>query len=168
MTNIRDVFWVIMGDTMGDKMDENEAETEIETDSITDEIYRCLRRYHPIKNTQEFLMLIAMVLLSTGLVAICIGYVIPREYVFDPSLPAREMEKIELHFRELSFYLDVCILSGMGCIAAGGLIVTSVTMYAIFIERPRIYRAKDRQDLCLLDNATTEMVTYGTASTSVE
>lgn len=112
----------------------------------------------------EILVLAAVVLMSVGFAVICMGYIIPREYRFDSSLPAREMEKIELHYVKLSYYLDVSIVAGMGCVAAGGLVATALTVYRYASSRSQ-RAVRDRKDLTLLRDK--DMSTYGTASPNV-
>lgn len=113
------------------------------------------------RNKEDTLITVSVVLLVLGFIIMFIGYSVPRGYVFDTSLPAREMEKIEIYYAELSYKLDVCIVVGMGFIAIGGLIVSCVTTYYFIVADHQIYRKEDRPDLNLLNSS--EMTTYGTS-----
>lgn len=119
---------------------------------------------NPKTDTEGFLTAVSVLCLSCGLALIFVGYIVPRDYAFDPLKPAREMEAIEIHYATLSFYLDVCILIGMACIALGGLISSGIFMYHFVTGTRQVYRKEDRSDLNLLSGSYTEMMSYGTRS----
>ncbi|XP_052775541.1 transmembrane protein 74B-like [Mya arenaria] len=139
------------------KTDLNKAACQGHKDEGTD--YGCVYCSTPTRQVEDILIVTAVVLMSIGFAVMCMGYIIPRGYAFDATLPAREMEQIELHYNRLAYYLDVCVVVGMGFIAGGGIIATSVTMYHYFGSRRRVYRERDRRDLTLLGD---RMSTYGT------
>ncbi|XP_045159694.1 transmembrane protein 74B-like [Mercenaria mercenaria] len=138
----------------------------IEDSNIRNEEENChwLDCLNPKKDMQEFLTTIAIILMSCGVAIMCVSFIVPREHVFDPSLPAREMEKIEIHYAKLSYYLDICTVIGMSFIAAGGLITSGVFVYYFIMPDREVYRKKDRQDLNLLTGTQREMVSYGTSN----
>ena len=97
--------------------------------------------------------------MATGLGLLCIGYIIPREYVFDPSLPARQMEAIELRHAKLVKGLDICIIIGMGFTAFGGILVASLTTYGLikgFVDNSNLESDKDK-----MMDSDIEMTSYG-------
>ena len=102
--------------------------------------------------------------MAIGLALLCIGYIIPREYVYDASLPAREMEAIELYHAKLTKALDICIIVGMGFTAFGGILVASFTTYVLFksfIDNPKPESDKDR-----IISSDIEMTSYGARETN--
>lgn len=114
-------------------------------------------------NKQDLLINVSLVLISIGLAVSCVGIIIPRDYVFDASLPAREMENIAMHYASLSYYLDVCVVIGMAFITAGIMVASGLTVYHYVTTRRRIYREQDRRDLNLLNRTQSEMVSYGSS-----
>lgn len=124
----------------------------------------CLDCINPKTDIEGSLTALALLCMSCGLAIMCVGYLVPRDYVFDPSKSAREMEKIEIYYANLSFYLDTCIVAGMAFIAVGGLISSALFMYYFVIDSRQVYRKEDRLDLNLLDVSQHEMVSYGSAS----
>jgi len=66
---------------------------------------------------------VTLILLAAGSILIIVGYAIPRDYIFDSTLPAREMEAIEIKHARLGQILDYCIISGMACV-----VVCALTM----------------------------------------
>ncbi|XP_060598641.1 uncharacterized protein LOC132752346 [Ruditapes philippinarum] len=123
----------------------------------------CLDCLNPNKDKEDFFTAIAIILMSFGLAIMVVGIVVPRDFVFNPSLPAREMESIEIHYANLSFYLDLVAVIGMGFITLGGVISSGVFMYHFIIGSRQVYRKDDRQDINLLDGTNREMVSYGTS-----
>ena len=99
--------------------------------------------YDPRKSPDDFLLLVSICSMTIGLALLCIGYIIPREYVFDSSLPAKEMEAIELYHVNLTKALDICIIVGMGFTAFGGILIASLITYS-FIDNPKPESDKHR------------------------
>lgn len=87
--------------------------------------------YDPRKSPEDFLLLVSICCMTIGLALLCIGYIIPREYVYDASLPAKEMEAIELYHVNLTKALDICIIVGMDFTAFGGILIASLTTYSL-------------------------------------
>ncbi|KAL4237164.1 Transmembrane protein 74B [Mactra antiquata] len=116
----------------------------------------------PRKCREDLLITISIVCLVLGFVIMGTGYIIPREYIFDTSLPAREMERIEIYYANLSYSLDICILVGMGFIAFGGVIASSVFTYYFIFAEGQVYRKESRPDLNLLNGGGNQLATYGT------
>lgn len=73
-----------------------------------------------------------MVLMILGLVCMVVGFAVPRDYVFDPSAPAREMEATENFYIRLGYKLDVCITFGMGLVAIGAVITSFLILQDAF------------------------------------
>ena len=126
-----------------------------------------LQRYNPRKNPEDFLLLISVGAMSVGLALLCIGFVIPRDYEFDPSLPARDMEAIEVYYANLTWALDICIISGMSCIAFGALIVSSLITYELIISSAENSKKKQYDsDKDKIIASEIEMTSYGTREDS--
>lgn len=68
-------------------------------------------------------------LIVCGVVCIVVGYTVPRDYTFNPYARARDMEAIEIYYAHLSQSLDLTIVIGMGFIAIGGIILSSLITY---------------------------------------
>ena len=124
-----------------------------------------LQRYDPRYNPEEFWMLIAMCSMSIGMVLLFFGFVIPRDYYFDADLPAREMEAIEIYYSNLSFNLDICIVVGMGFIALGGTLVSTVITCSVIKETSGEDMKNDQQsDMGLINRDGIEMTLYGSTT----
>ena len=89
----------------------------------------CIAQYNPRKDPVEFLSLLSLVSLSIGILLTMVGYLVPREYEFDPDLEAEQMEDIEIYYDKLSWHLDVCIIVGMAFVVLGGLILAGIITY---------------------------------------
>lgn len=87
------------------------------------------------KEPDDFCTLLAASLMLAGIVFMTVGYVVPRDYKFNPYAPAREMESIEIHFARLSYNLDIVITVGMSLVAAGGIIMAGVMCYAMYFDK---------------------------------
>lgn len=87
-----------------------------------------------LSNPGDLITFIASVFMILGLVFMTIGYVVPRDYDFNPYAPAREMEAIEIYFANLSYDLDVVITAGMGFVAFGGILMTSLVTYEMYLR----------------------------------
>lgn len=109
-------------------------------------------------SVENMLFNIAIICMSLGLAVMSIGYIIPRDLVFDPSLPARQMEAIELRYAKLSYHLDLCIITGMGIIVFGGVIASSMTVYYYVTDGQS--HSKSSETELLTDNKDF-MATYG-------
>lgn len=105
---------------------------EMDSEEYKSSCGECLRRYDPRKDPEEFCTMLSMFSMLLGLVLLSIGYVIPRDYEYDPYAPAREMEATELYYAALSHTLDICIVVGMGFVGAGGIIITAIMMHGMF------------------------------------
>lgn len=68
-------------------------------------------------------------LIVCGVVCMVVGYTVPRDYTFNPYARARDMEAIEIYYAHLSQSLDLTIVTGMGFIAIGGIILSSLITY---------------------------------------
>lgn len=113
------------------------------------------------KSKDDVFFMTAVIFMSIGFAMMCIGYIIPRDYVFDPSLPARQMEAIELRYYKLSYSLDLSIIIGMGFIALGGIIVSTHTVYHYITVKGSVYKSRDRRNSTLLNDKNVAMATYG-------
>ena len=151
-------------DTRLSEMKQSSSEAHLEGDGQCEEgaLKKLSSHVDSLRHVEDILIVIAVVLMSIGFAVMCMGYIIPRGYTFDPTLPAREMESIEMHYARLAYYLDVCVVVGMGFIAAGGVVASSVSVYHFITSRKRVYRQADRRDMALLDASTTS---YGTDKT---
>ena len=137
--------------------------TNVDNLDETSDLQGCLQRYNPRNNPEEFWLLVAIGSMSIGLPFIFIGFIIPRDYVFDSSLPARQMEAIEIYYANLSNTLDMCIVIGMGFVAFGGLIVSCVVMYSVI--RGSIDEEFSVSDKGPIIAPGREMALYGSTST---
>ena len=88
----------------------------------------CLGRYDPRNDPIEFCNLIALILLLTGIVFVAVGYIVPRDYNFDPNTEARKMEAIEIYYADRIKMLDACIIVGMTFCGIGAVILASLLM----------------------------------------
>ena len=105
-----------------------------------------------------------VICMAVGLALMCIGYIIPRDYVFDASLPARQMEAIEIRYSKLAYRLDLCIIVGMGFISLGAVITTVLTIYIYLTGGHIIYKSHDKRDLTLLNDNNLSMTRYGSSN----
>lgn len=76
--------------------------------------------------------LVPLLIMIVGLVFMVVGFAVPRGYDFDPNKPAREMEATENFYITLGYHLDICITVGMGFIALGGMIVSTLMLQEAF------------------------------------
>lgn len=93
-------------------------------------------------------------LIVCGVVCIVVGYTVPRDYTFNPYARARDMEAIEIYYAHLSQSLDLTIVIGMGFIAIGGIILSSLltfisctestTQHSVPSERSAIISSRGR------------------------
>lgn len=109
-------------------------------------------------SVENMLFNVSILCMSLGFAVMCIGYIIPRDFIFDPSLPAREMEAISLRYTMLSYNLDLCIITGMGFIALGGVIATSITVYYYVTDGQSHSKSSETE---LLTDNNDLMATYG-------
>ena len=79
--------------------------------------------------------------------------------MFDPSLPAREMEAIELRHAQFVKALDICIIVGMGFTAFGGILVASLTMYGLI--KGFLDNTNSETDKTRMMTSDIEMTSYG-------
>ncbi|KAK3089538.1 hypothetical protein FSP39_004368 [Pinctada imbricata] len=91
---------------------------------------QCISRHN------DLLTVISVVLLLIGLVLMAVGYTIPRTYTFNPYTKARDMESTEIYYADLGFALDISITAGMGFIACGGMIMSTVMVYTLICASP--------------------------------
>lgn len=78
---------------------------------------------------EDALVYMAAGLIVYGIVCMVVGYTVPREYTFNPYARARDMEAIEIYYADLSQSLDLTIVIGMGFIAVGGIILSTLITY---------------------------------------
>lgn len=136
--------------------------TSIEDSEQPSDCQLYFRKYNPRKNPEEFIVMICVGSMSIGIAFLCIGYIIPREYEFDPSLPAREMESIEIYYAKLSRVLDICIMIGMGFTAVGVIIVSSMTTYSLVKGLSEYHRQEEQaSDKDFMMSHDIEMTSYG-------
>ncbi|CAC5399127.1 unnamed protein product [Mytilus coruscus] len=76
-----------------------------------------------------------MLIMIVGLVFMVVGFAVPRGYDFDPNKPAREMEATENFYITLGYNLDICITVGMGFIALGGMIISTMMLQDAFCSK---------------------------------
>ena len=106
----------------------------------------------------------ALVFLLVGATLATVGYVVPRNYVFDSKLPASEMEKIERKYGERSNALDMCILAGMIFVVASGLTMATTAIYVMCLDRRR--RQEESEDAPLTSSAQPINKDYGSQEPS--
>lgn len=80
-------------------------------------------------SAEDRLVYTAAGLIVCGIVCMVVGYVVPREYTFNPYARARDMEAIEVYYADLSQKLDLTIVIGMAFISIGGMILSSLITY---------------------------------------
>lgn len=76
--------------------------------------------------------LVPLILMILGLGCMVVGFAVPRDYVFDSSAPARQMEEIENFYIRLGYNLDICITVGMGLVALGSIMVSIMMLREAF------------------------------------
>lgn len=135
--------------------------TDLDVESEED-TSNCLDCLNPKKDKEDFFTTIAIISMSFGLSIMIVSIIVPRDYAFNPSLPAREMESIEIHYANLAFYLDLVAVIGMGFITLGGVISSGVFVYHFIIGEKEDYKHEGRRDTNLLHGSNREMVSYGT------
>lgn len=79
-------------------------------------------------------------LIVCGVVCMVVGYTVPRDYTFNPYARARDMEAIEIYYAHLSQSLDLTIVIGMGFIAIGGIILSSLITISVALNPRRSIR----------------------------
>ena len=109
----------------------------------------------------EVVTLVSMVFLALGTVFTVLGYVIPREYEFDPNKDAREMEAIEAKYSKIGQALDVLLITGMGCVVISGVTMAAVALIMICREREELIK-EDQNEIYPLRGELPSQ--YGTAS----
>ena len=67
-----------------------------------------------------------------GISLVILAFAIPRDYAFDTTIPAREMESIEQFYSNLGYTLDILSIIGMGFVTLGGLLIANATMYVMW------------------------------------
>jgi hypothetical protein len=80
-------------------------------------------------SAEDGLVYTAAGLIVFGIICMVVGYVVPRDYTFNPYARARDMEAIEIYYADLSQNLDLTIVIGMAFIALGGMILSSFITY---------------------------------------
>ncbi|XP_061197572.1 transmembrane protein 74B-like [Saccostrea echinata] len=80
-------------------------------------------------SSEDRLVYTAAGLIVCGIICMVVGYVIPRDYTFNPYARARDMESIEIYYADLSQKLDLTIVIGMAFIAIGGIMLSSFITY---------------------------------------
>lgn len=103
--------------------------------------------------------LVPMLIMIVGLVFMVVGFAVPRGYDFDPNKPAREMEATENFYITLGYNLDICITVGMGFIALGGMIISTMMLQDAFCSK------EDDDDASFTDYLN--MANYSNYGTSV-
>ena len=82
----------------------------------------------PRKDPVEFSHCLALVFLCLGMLLVTVAFLVPRDYIFDPDLPASEMEAIEQYYSDRGAVLDVCLVIGTVFVGLGGLIIAGIFM----------------------------------------
>ena len=85
---------------------------------------KCSPRQDPV----EFTHCLSLVSITLGVLLVAMGYLIPRDYVFNPDIPASEMEAIEDYYNRKAAALDVCIVTGTVFVGIGGLMISGIFM----------------------------------------
>lgn len=86
----------------------------------------------PVEQSADYGLILALVLLVSGIVLVVIAYTIPREARVDPdSVSARQMEQLELYYARLGAHLDQCIIAGLGLLTLGGMFLSVLLMVSI-------------------------------------
>ena len=108
---------------------------EEETYCCINDFFKCKEFYknHTLKeNPLECASFVSFWCIVCGMSLVILGFAIPRDYTFDTTIPAREMESIEQYYSNLSFTLDICSIIGMGFVTLGGLLMANATLYVMW------------------------------------
>lgn len=80
----------------------------------------------------DYSFMLALVFLISGIALVVIAYAIPREARINPDqVTARQMEKLEMYYAQLSSHLDKCIIAGLGLLTLGGMLLSILLMISL-------------------------------------
>lgn len=80
----------------------------------------------------DYSFMLALVFLASGIALVVIAYAIPRETQIKPDqVTARQMEKLEMYYAQLSAHLDKCIIAGLGLLTLGGMLLSILLMVSL-------------------------------------
>ncbi|XP_077581583.1 transmembrane protein 74B [Stigmatopora nigra] len=75
---------------------------------------------------------LAVVLLLSGVALVLAAYAVPREARVDrDTVPARQMERLELYYAQLASRLDRCIVAGLGLLTLGGTFLSALLLASV-------------------------------------
>ncbi|KAK2857714.1 hypothetical protein Q7C36_005633 [Tachysurus vachellii] len=84
------------------------------------------------EHSVDYSFMLALVFLISGIVLVVIAYIIPREAQINPDqVTARQMEKLEMYYAQLSSHLDKCIIAGLGLLTLGGMLLSVLLMISL-------------------------------------
>ena len=88
---------------------------------------------HSVKeNPLECASFVSFWCIVCGISLVILAFAVPRDYAFDTTIPAREMESIEQYYSNLGYTLDILSIIGMGFVTLGGLLMANATMYVMW------------------------------------
>ncbi|XP_077998657.1 uncharacterized protein LOC144451637 [Glandiceps talaboti] len=77
----------------------------------------------------DYLAMFAMACFVIGVIAIIVGYLIPRYTAIEPTdTPAQEYEKLEAYYAALKNGSDIAIIAGLVLLGVGGVIMSSLLL----------------------------------------
>lgn len=126
-------------------------------------------RYDPV----DVCSMAALVFLTVGVACVTVGYLVPRDYAFDPTLAARRMESIEIYYARLSLGLDICIIAGVEMSVAGAVLLILIVVVMLVNgelciefsgDDDALSMAGDVESIALRHSATGQMVSYGSTT----
>ena len=118
-------------------------------------------------NLEDVYTCLAVLLIVSGLACMTVGYVVPRDYEFNPYYTAREMEGIEIYFATLSNRLDIAMTVGTGLVAAGGLVMTGVMLNSMYCKKKVVGEYEDITGTRYSEHASNQPL-YGACATHLE
>lgn len=92
-----------------------------------------------VSRSVDYGFVFVLVFLVSGIFLVVIVYVIFREVRVNSDIViAREMERLEMYYVRLGFYLDKCIIAGLGLFTVGGMFLLVLLM--VFLCKGELYR----------------------------
>lgn len=101
---------------------------------ITSQVLHSDEEQEPVyeERSVDYSFMLALVLLISGIALVVIAYAIPREVRINPDhVTARQMERLEMYYAQLSSHLDKCIIAGLGLLTLGGMLLSILLMVSL-------------------------------------